>query len=167
MNFKELTNEQVDYAKGVYQNKDLSWDDRMNILVDFFGKSERTVRKWCSEKLGFKEKADVEPEQYTQAKAKVFDKDKKRFIITWAQNNTPVHARFLENIKSYSEFINADIHVIAGRYKNPTSIWSMEQEDNEFWPDEVLPYLDANRHNVHAKKGLNILFFRICHDHFN
>ena len=55
MNFKQLTNEQVDYAKGVYQNKDLSWDDRMNILVDFFGKSERTVRKWCSEKLGFKE----------------------------------------------------------------------------------------------------------------
>jgi hypothetical protein len=44
--FKQLTNEQVDYAKGVYQNKDLSWDDRMNILVNFFGKSERTVRKW-------------------------------------------------------------------------------------------------------------------------
>jgi hypothetical protein len=44
--FKELTLEQVEYARGVYQNKELSWDDRMNILVEFFGKSERTVRKW-------------------------------------------------------------------------------------------------------------------------
>jgi hypothetical protein len=46
MDFKELTTEQIDYARGVYQDKTLSWDDRMNILVKFFGKSERTVRKW-------------------------------------------------------------------------------------------------------------------------
>lgn len=46
MKFKDLTPEEVEYAKNIYQNKELSWDDRMNTLVGFFGKSERTVRKW-------------------------------------------------------------------------------------------------------------------------
>ena len=149
MNFKELTTEQIDYAKGVYQDKSQSWDDRMNILVKFFGKSERTVRKWCSERLNFKEKVETEPEQYVKAKAKVYDGTKKRFIITWAQNNTPVHKGFLKNIEAYADYINADIHVIAGRYKNPTSIWSNEQENEEFWAEEVVKYLDANRHDIH------------------
>jgi urease accessory protein UreH len=47
MKFKDLTEAQIEYAKSVYQNKELSWDDRMNLLVKFFGKSERTARKWC------------------------------------------------------------------------------------------------------------------------
>ena len=133
MKFKDLTEEDKEYAYGIYTNKDLSWDDRMSKLVEFFGKSERTVRKWCSEKLNFKEKVDIEPEQYVKAKERKHDKSKKRFIITWAQNNTPVHTNFLKNIEAYGDYIGADIHVIAGRYKNPTSIWTQGQEDNEFW----------------------------------
>lgn len=149
MNFKDLKQEEIDYARSVYQNKELSWDDRMKVLVDFFGKSERTVRKWCSERLNFKEKTEVEPEQYVQAKAKTFNKNKKRFMIGWAQNNTPVHKKLLQKMEMYAPIIGADIHIIAGRYKNPTSQWSAEQENNEFWADEVLPYLDANRHDIH------------------
>jgi hypothetical protein len=36
MKFKDLTEAQIEYAKSVYQNKELSWDDRMNLLVKFF-----------------------------------------------------------------------------------------------------------------------------------
>lgn len=147
MNFNELTEEHIEQAKTIYTNKSLSWDDRMKSLMDFFGKSERTVRKWCSEKLGFKEKPDVESEQYEQAKKRKTNKKTKRFIITWAQNNTPVHSGFFTNIEAYAKEINADIHVIAGRYKNPTSLSDERTED--FWVDEVSPYLDANRHNIH------------------
>jgi hypothetical protein len=153
MKFNELTPEQITNAKKIYTDKNLSWDDRMKSLMDFFGKSERTVRKWCSEKLGFKEKPDVESEQYESAKRKKVSKDTKRFIITWAQNNTPVHSGFLTNIEAYAKHVNADIHVIAGRYKNPTSLSDERIED--FWVDEVIPYLDANRHNVH--KYLSIM----------
>jgi len=149
MKFKELTDEIIEKARQIYTDKNISWDNRMSLLTELFGRSERTVRKWCSEKLGFKEKAEVEPEQYTQAKSRVFDKEKKRFIITWAQNNTPVHTKFLKNIEKYAEFIEADIHVIAGRYKNPTSVWTNQQESEEFWDDKVVKYLDANRHDIH------------------
>ena len=149
MKFNELTNEQIEKARAIYLDKSLSWDDRMNTLVGFFGKSERTVRKWCSERLGFKEKVEVEPEQYIQAKTKTFDKTKKCFMIGWAQNNTPTHKKLLKKMEMYAPVIGADIHIIAGRYKNPTSQWTTEQENNEFWADEVLPYLDANRHDIH------------------
>ena len=153
MNFKELTKEHIDKARDIYTNKDITWDDRMKLLMDLFGKSERTVRKWCSEKLGFKEKVDINSEQYENAKKRKLNKDKDRFIITWAQNNTPIHEQFFNNIKTYAEFIDADIHVIAGRYKNPTSVFS--DEEQEHWDKRVVEYLDANRHDVH--KYLSIM----------
>ena len=147
MKFKELTDEQIQYAKKIYTNKELTWDERMSILMNYFGKSERTVRKWCSEKLNFKEKVEIEPEQYVKAKDRKYDKSKKRFIVTWAQNNTPVHKGFLKNIESYAEHIEASIHVILGRYKNPTSVFNDREE--EFWANEISEYSDANRHDIH------------------
>ena len=148
MKFKDLTDLDKKYAHEIYSNKDLLWDERIGKLMEFFGKSERTTRRWLV-KLDFKEKLDAEPEQYTIAKERVFDKSKKRFIVTWAQNNTPVHPNFLKNIEAYGNFIDADIHVIAGRYKNPTSIWSQNQQEDENWDKLVVPYLDANRHDIH------------------
>jgi len=147
MKFKELTEEQVNYARTIHLNKELSWDERMAILMKYFDKSERTVRKWLS-KLNVKEKENVEnSEQYAEAKKRTFDKTKKRFLITWAQNDTPIHQKFFDNMKAYAEFINADIHVIAGRYKNPTSVFTDKNFD--VWDNRVLPFLDAGRHNIH------------------
>ena len=149
--FKDLTDEIISRFKLEYDNRlenNLTVERLAIKLGNEFNLSERTVRKWFK-KLGFKEKVDVEPEQYLKAKAKTYDETKKRFIVTWAQNNTPVHKGFLKNIEAYADFINADIHVIAGRYKNPTSVWTNEQENDEFWAEEVVNYLDANRHDIH------------------
>ena len=148
MKFKDLTEEDKKFISDVYKDKDNEpWEKRAAKLGEKYGVSERTMRRWCSEGLGLKERVDVEPVQFEKAKQKVFNKEKKRFIITWAQNNTPIHDNFFNNIKSYAEFIDADIHVIAGRYKNPTSVFTDEEED--FWVPEVEPYLDANRHDIH------------------
>lgn len=147
MNFKDLTEEQITYAKSVYLDKSLKWDDRMGILTKFFGKSERTTRIWCSEKLDFKEQPDVIPEQYVQASKRKTNKDCKVFFITSAQNNTPVHKRLLINMEAYAKKSKADIHAILLRYKNPTSLFPDKKED--FWVEEVEKYMDANRHNIH------------------
>ena len=97
MNFNQLTDEQVDRIKQVYYEKsNTSWEKRAFMLAEEIGVSERTIRKWASERLGLKEKTDVEPEQYTIAKQRKFDKTKKRFIITWGQNNTKIHKGFYE-----------------------------------------------------------------------
>jgi len=150
MKFKELTEEQKQYIISVYNDKDnMSWEKRAAMLGDEFGVSERTIRKWASEKLKLKEKVDINPEQYTLAQKKAFDLDKKRFIVTWAQNNTPINDGLLKNIEAYAEFIDASIHVIAGRYRNPTSMWTNAQIENEVWDKKVVKYLDANRHDIH------------------
>jgi hypothetical protein len=146
MKFDELSDKDKEYVKSVYGDKSLSWDERMDVLTEFFDKSERTTRMWLV-KLGFKEKMIEESAEFLKAKEKQFDKSKKRVIVTWAQNDTPVHDDLLKNIKAYAKHINATIHVIAGRYKNPTSVFTDKTHDT--WVKDVQPYLDANRHNIH------------------
>ena len=151
MKFKELEESTINQARDIYKNKELSWDERMKILTNLFGQSERTCRKWCV-KLGFKERPEnigtAECDQYKEAQKRVIDTGKKYYLISWAQNNTPVLKPFLENMKAYASFLNAEILIIAGRYKNPTSVFSDAKED--FWCDDVLPYLTANVHHLNS-----------------
>ena len=101
---------------------------------------------------------DAEIEQtdvFKEAKSKVYDKSKQRFIVSWAQSETEIHEQFLTNIEAYAKHINASIHIVCGRYKNPTSITSNEstkkKEKNlhNTWHSRVVPYLDAARHKIH------------------
>jgi len=154
MRFNELDESDKVYICETYYNKELSWDERISTLSERFECSRRTIEKWVS-KLKLTTRIQEDSPQLKIAQVREYNKKTKRFIITWAQNNTPVHTEFLNNIKAYAEFINADIHVIAGRYKNPTSVWTSNQEYEEVWADEVLGYLDANRHDIH--KYLSIM----------
>jgi transposase len=146
MKFEDLTPEQISELNDIYWNRNLSWDDRMKELSNYLGKSERTAQAWIS-KLGITEKSLSESPQYIKAKERKFNRKKKKFIITWAQNDTPVHEPFVSNLEAYANHIDADIHVIAGRYKNPTSVFT--DKDYESWAERIEPYLDAGRHIVH------------------
>jgi len=146
MRFNELTDEIIEEARGIYLNKQLTWDNRMTLLIKLFGRSERTCRKWCSERLGFKEKIEIEPEILTLAKTKKHDETKKRFLITAAQNATPIHKNFLKNLEAYADFIDAEILVIPFRYKNPTSVFTAKQESQDWWDSSITKYLTLNRH---------------------
>lgn len=102
------------------------------------------------EEMNDSEKSD----EFKKAKERVFDKTKQRFIISWCQSDTKIHDQFLSNIEKYAEFLDASIHIIAGRYKNPTSLVvsdavKKEEKSKKSWDSRVIPYLDANRHNIH------------------
>ena len=71
------------------------------------------------------------------------------YIVTWGQNNTPVFTPFWDNILLYAKTIGASIHVIAGRYHNPTSL--LYDNSEEKWADILLPYLDASVHDIHDR----------------
>lgn len=146
MKFKELTKKDQEKFTDIYRDKNLTWEERMFSLGKMIGKGERTVRNWAK-KLDILEKPEVEPEQYLQAQTRMYDANKKRFIISWAQNNTPINDGLLKNMEAYAKHINADIHVILGRYKNPTSVFQDEEQEN--WAEEIMVYSDANRHNIH------------------
>lgn len=95
-------------------------------------------------------------DEFEMAKKKEFDKSKKRFIISWAQSETDVFKPLLKNIEAYAEYIDAEILIVAGRYRNPVSLkdsqsLSNNERDNKdmYWDKSISNYLDANRHNIH------------------
>lgn len=73
----------------------------------------------------------------------------KRYIITAAQNATPVHADWWSTILCMAEHMEAEIIVIPLRYKNPTSQWTGSQKRAEHWDKAVTPYLWNVRHQLH------------------
>ena len=131
------------------------------LMCKEFGiKYDENVRKAISANLSklnkLKSSIKVEDsEAFFTARAKKLDKEKKTFLISWAQNNTPVHKNFFKNLLAYKDDLDAGLHIIAGRYNNPTSIWSKKNKEGETWKNEVLPFLDAARHNLH--KNLQVL----------
>ncbi len=74
------------------------------------------------------------------------------YIVTCAQNNTPVHRPFWEALLAYAEYLSAQILVIPMRYKNPTSRLDPQETDADYWwPDELHPYLVENELHIHRK----------------
>ncbi len=69
----------------------------------------------------------------------------KRYIVTSAQNATPVHEGFLKALRVACEHLDAELIVIPLRYKNPTSRWTASQQNDESWAEEVQPYLYNQR----------------------
>jgi hypothetical protein len=76
-----------------------------------------------------------------KSKAHDPETDKKKFVITSAQNATPVHERFLKCLQNYCEHNDAELMVIPYRYRNPTSIWTATDRNQEWWHNSILPYL--------------------------
>jgi hypothetical protein len=76
-------------------------------------------------------------------------KKSKRYVITYAQNATPVHKKFWPALLNYCDENNAELIVIPGRYRNPTSIWTESNRVQETWDDEVKPYLLSKRTKLH------------------
>src|SRR4051812_36076654 len=71
--------------------------------------------------------------------------DSKVFIITSAQNGTPVHREFWGALLQLKKHRRAELVVIPNRYKNPTSKWTESQANEEIWVEEVQPYLYNQR----------------------
>lgn len=68
-------------------------------------------------------------------------KPTKRYIITAAQNATPVHEAFWEGLQTAAKHSGAELLVIPLRYRNPTSKWLKTDEEDDWWASAVMPYL--------------------------
>jgi hypothetical protein len=69
----------------------------------------------------------------------------KRFVVTAAQNATPVNEPFFNSLLEYCNHNDAELVVIPIRYKNATSRWSESQENLERWDPALTPYLYNQR----------------------
>jgi hypothetical protein len=78
----------------------------------------------------------------------------KRFIITSAQNATPIHDDFFSALQQYAAYNDSELIVIPLRYKNPTSRFSESQENAEVWDPAVQPYLYNQRKKLNENLTL-------------
>jgi hypothetical protein len=69
------------------------------------------------------------------------NKNKNIFVITSAQNATPIHEDFFSTLLNYCEHRNAQLIIIPNRYKNPTSIWTSNDKCDDWWHSKLVPYL--------------------------
>ena len=135
-------------AKIFCSNKELEYTDSSRRRI-----SNLLSRKGITKSLEeIKEVDNRLDKDYMEAKKRVLNQSK-FYIVTWEQNSTPLHKNLWNNILKYAEFLNAEISVILGRYKNPTSVFSAGEY--ETWNEETRPYWDANRHEIH--KFLTVL----------
>ena len=129
---KKLMSSVKERAAFIYSNSDISIADAARkACKDLHVNFDDTVRRAMSKhlkKIGLTNntaKDDIEEtDVFKEAKNKKIDDTKSKFIFSWCQSETEIHEGFLTNIEKYAEHIDASIHIIAGRYKNPTSIQS-------------------------------------------
>jgi transposase len=140
---KEFTEDEIIEIKRAHYT--MASNDRDRALGEQYGVSERSIRRWLK-KLGLTSGVDELNSDILRAKKRELDK-KKYYIITSAQNATNINKGLWANIVAYAEHLDAAIHVIPFRYKNPTSNFS--DGDHDYWAQELLPFLDMNRHSVH------------------
>jgi hypothetical protein len=73
----------------------------------------------------------------------------KTFLISWAQNATRVHPKFWASMQQFKRATGAELQIIGGRYKNPTSrAEARVSDDEDVWCDEVTPHLIKRRRSL-------------------
>lgn len=130
-------------AKVFAQRKNIPFTDsirrQVSSILERFGITKNVVRV-------------EDTDEFKQASKREFGV-KKYYIVTWEQNETPLHEDFFNNILAYKSYLDAEFSVILGRYKNPTSVFVDNKHDN--WNERTRPYWDANRHQI--SKYLRVL----------
>lgn len=81
-------------------------------------------------------------------------REKARYVITCAQNNTDIFKPFFEALKLYCQLNNAKLIVIPIRYKNVTAY--INNKDTEvFWPSELQSYYLND--DIYLNKNLMVM----------
>jgi len=106
-------------------------------------------------------KRETDPFYLAQAIGTEFSRELrpvKRYLITSAQNATPVDTGFWAVLqymqRHHARRGGCETLVIPTRYKNPTSVWTGSQKNAEYWAKEVQPLLWNVRHQLNQNLEL-------------
>ena len=80
--------------------------------------------------------------------------DAKRYVITCAQNATRYHRKFLKSLLVYCKHNDAELLIVPIRYKNPTSTWSEQAKNHDWWHEDLLPFMFVDRVNLNPNLQL-------------
>lgn len=110
-------------------------------------------------KCGECERTTQNPLDY-DPRTNVFDQfsrplpESKRYVITSAQNATKLHRPFFDALVQYCAANNAALIIVPYRYKNPTSTWTDAARADDWWHEEIVPYLFVDRVDINENLQL-------------
>lgn len=81
-------------------------------------------------------------------------KDADRFVITAAQNSTPLDEYMWPVLRNFCDVEDAELLVVPFLYKNLTSVWTMSQRNAFVWAEKTRPYLWNQRLNLNKNLTL-------------
>ena len=140
-----MTPEEIAYFVKVYKKTPTKLEAQER-LAEHFGITTRSVRS-RAKKLGLNTMKVADDFDSTVSDARRKEVEGDRVFVLWAQESSPAHKPFFKNVLAYAEEKNATVCVIMGRYKNPNSIYTVQDKD-VWWDDILKPYLSLNRHNI-------------------
>jgi hypothetical protein len=142
--FKDLTDENKDYIRMTYYDEDLTHIEKMEILSQKFGVTERTIRRWWLKKMDLKKISSKLPPQLLEARDRNLPDDTDVLMTTGAQNETPINRKQLASMLMYESFLGSELNKVANiafipiRYRNPTTpTEDINKKKDMWWVDEV------------------------------
>ena len=121
--------------KTIRTKVDNEFDGNPSAAARAMGLPERSVRRWYHEKDSKK------------------GEDIRGYVVTYAQNDTPIHIGFFKSLQKYCRRHNYELIVYKGKYRNPTSIIESNKE-NVDWDDRIKPYLIDTKRMLNSKIGI-------------
>lgn len=110
--------------------------------------------EYDEEKLELFNQFCAELQKETKIKSKKeYRSNSRTYVITSAQNATPIHFGFFDSIKTFCDHNDAELIVVPYRYKNPNSLWT--DKEQEWWQSDIVEFINDN--NVHICKGLQVM----------
>lgn len=128
------------FIRKICKNQTLSRQEKLDLLTEDLNVSIDEVEQWVTA-MGL----SIMPTQFYRAKNRRIKKSK-RYLISSAQTASMTHLGLLENMEALAKVYNAQIGIIATRYKNPTSTWN---KAGDTWDMAVDKYLTAKRQILH------------------
>ena len=135
-----LSSEDQKYFKRICKAPTLTESGKLEQLLEYFKVEDSILYEWANDL-----NVTLTSTDFSKATLHTLV-TKKRYLISSAQNASPVNKEFLKNMQVYAKHIDAEIGIIATRYRNPTSIF---KEAGDIWAKEVQPYLTAKRQILH------------------
>lgn len=83
------------------------------------------------------------------------ENNKNVYVITSAQNATPIHEGFFACLLNYCSARDAQLLIIPNRYKNPTSVWTQNNDGDEWWDSKISPFMCND--DIRLAKSLRVM----------
>lgn len=144
------TREKIDYVQNLLETKVTVHPTTASRIMcrDFGIEYNEEIGRWYR-RLFRQDKLLENSVTYKEALKREI-KPSRNYLITSAQNSTPVHEGLVSNMEAYMEYFRAtsscELVVVASRYRNPT-LYDEGLKKN-YWDERVSDYLVASRQPI-------------------